>query len=126
MRRHGDLWWRSLRRNPALKQVLRGGGFAAGSTGDKAFKALSGSVLYAYVDPVVFNMQKGEIPVDGFGLGVSFVETRRQGSRPRLPERKRRRDTQAGALVADASAPGEPRYSGRFSGGGGASEPGRL
>jgi hypothetical protein len=61
-----------------LKQALQGTGFAAGSPGDKAFKALSGSMFYVFADPALlksFCAKAGEVPVTGFGMGVSVVDT---------------------------------------------------
>ena len=61
-----------------LKQALKGGGFPAGSPGEKTLKALSGSLFYAYMDPSLlkqFNVSTEQVPVAGFGLGVSAVET---------------------------------------------------
>ncbi|MCL5104924.1 MAG: DUF3352 domain-containing protein [Armatimonadetes bacterium] len=61
-----------------LKQALRGGGFPAGSPGDKTLRALSGSLFYAYVDPSLlkqFNIKTDQIPITGLGLGVSAIET---------------------------------------------------
>lgn len=61
----------------SLKQALKGGGFTAGSPADKTFKALSGSLLYVFADPVLlkqFNMSDS-VPVTALGLGVSVVET---------------------------------------------------
>ncbi len=69
-----------------LFQVLKGGGFAPGSAGEKVCKALSGSMFYAFVDPEAirrFKIISEEIPfpVTGLGLGVSAVDT---GTRIRL------------------------------------------
>ena len=62
----------------ALKAGLKGGGFAAGSTGDKVVTALSGSIFYAFADPALLNLvhvKPETIPLTGFGLGVSAIET---------------------------------------------------
>lgn len=62
----------------SLKQVLKGGGFAAGSTADKALTALSGSMFYAYADASLlkeFGVKPDVVPVSGAGFGVSAVET---------------------------------------------------
>ena len=62
----------------SLLQVLKGGGMTSGSPGEKVLKALSGSMLYAFADPALLKMMKVRtqgIPVAGFGLGISAVET---------------------------------------------------
>lgn len=97
----------------ALKQVLKGGGFAAGSPGDKAFKALSGSMFYAYMDPALLQMMKlkADIPMAAFGLGVSAVDTgvkvRVIGlpSEPMAEMLKKMLPPQTGALAVNASVP---------------------
>lgn len=61
-----------------LKQALKGGGFPAGSTADKAFNALSGSVFYAYADASLlkmFHMKPEAVPINGLGVGVSAIDT---------------------------------------------------
>lgn len=62
----------------ALLQVLKGGGFAAGSAGDKVLNAVSGSMFYAYMDRSMLNacgLKPDMIPVSGFGLGASVTDT---------------------------------------------------
>lgn len=61
----------------SLKQALQCTGFAVGSPGDKAFKALSGSIFYMYADPSLLkrmDVMGVEIPMSGLGLGVSAVD----------------------------------------------------
>jgi len=61
-----------------LKQALKGGGFAAGSPGDKTFKALSGSLFLVYADPAILKMASAKFeqaPITAMGLGVSVVDT---------------------------------------------------
>ncbi|MCX6344368.1 MAG: DUF3352 domain-containing protein [Armatimonadetes bacterium] len=62
----------------ALKQALQGGGFAADSAGDKALKALSGSMFYAYADAKLLKLmgvKESDVPVSGVGIGVSVIDT---------------------------------------------------
>ena len=62
----------------SLKQALKGGGFAAGSTAEKAFTALSGSVFYAYADASLMNLfgiKPDTIPINGLGVGASAIDT---------------------------------------------------
>ena len=89
----------------ALVQTLKGGGFAAGSAGEKVFKALSGSMFYVFADPAVikrFKLMSDDIPfpVSGIGLGISAVRHRHEIPSARLPGRKRRGVPQAGAGAA--------------------------
>lgn len=68
----------------ALKAGLKGGGFAPGSTGEKVVSALSGSIFYAFADPALLklvNVEPKGVPLTGFGLGVSAIET---GARVRI------------------------------------------
>ena len=61
-----------------LAQALQGTGFPAGSAGDKAFRALSGSMFYLYADPVLvkrLDMARMDVPMSGFAVGISAVET---------------------------------------------------
>ena len=62
----------------SLKQALSGTGFPVGSAGDKVFNSLSGSLAYIFLDPSVLkrmHIMNFDIPVDGFGIGMSAIET---------------------------------------------------
>jgi len=62
----------------SLKQALKGGGFAAGSPGQKMLDALDGSLFYAYADVALLKrmgVKDFPVPVSAFGLGASAVET---------------------------------------------------
>jgi len=62
----------------ALKTALKGGGFAAGSAGDKVFKAVSGSLFYVFADPnllKVMGTDPSVVPISSVGMGISAVPT---------------------------------------------------
>lgn len=73
---------------PALKTALKAEGFAAGSNGEKAFRALAGSMIYAYGDPALLKLVTGpgdkKDPMlagvstalgNGAAMGVSVIDT---------------------------------------------------
>jgi prepilin-type processing-associated H-X9-DG protein len=62
----------------SLKQALAGGGFPVGSPADKVLTSLSGSMCYLYASPALLKLLHVgdvDIPVTGFGLGFSVVQT---------------------------------------------------
>lgn len=62
----------------SLKQALKGGGFPAGSTADKAFNTLSGSVFYAYADASLLgamDVKPDTVPIAGLAVGASAIDT---------------------------------------------------
>jgi len=59
----------------ALRQVLDGGGPAAGSTAEKAFANMSDCMFYIYADRTLAKTQFADLPVNGACLGVSVIDT---------------------------------------------------